>query len=250
MWYNRIMEVTWNLWHGCHKYSAGCKNCYVYRQDGKHDIDSAKVRKTANFSLPVSRGRNGEYKYPSGTCFMTCFTSDFLIEEADGWRDEAWDMIRERSDCEFVFITKRIIRFKDCLPYDWGDGWDNVSVGCTVENNVEAARRMPVFLDAPIKNRFVCCEPLLEKVDLSPWLDGRTDMVIVGGESGVDVRECDYDWVLDLRRQCVEAGVSFRFKQTGAIFKKDGRYYSVPRKLQHVQAKKAGIDYFAGKTPF
>ena len=109
---------------------------------------------------------------------------------------------------------------------------------------------MPVFLDAPIKNRFVCCEPLLEKVDLSPWLDGRTDMVIAGGESGVDVRECDYDWVLDLRRQCVEAGVSFRFKQTGAIFKKDGRYYSVPRKLQHVQAKKAGIDYFAGKTLF
>lgn len=250
MCYNRIMEVTWNLWHGCHKYSAGCKNCYVYRQDGKHDVDSSKVRKTASFSLPVARGRSGEYKYPSGTCFMTCFTSDFLIEDADDWRGEAWDMIRERSDCDFVFITKRIVRFKECLPFDWGDGWDNVSVGCTVENNLEAERRMPVFLDAPLKSRFVCCEPLLEKVDLTPWLDDRIDMVIAGGESGVDVRECDYDWVLDLRRQCVEAGVSFRFKQTGAIFKKDGRYYSVPRKLQHVQAKKAGIDYFAGKTPF
>ena len=74
-------------------------------------------------------------------------------------------------------------------------------------------------------------------------------MVVAWAAAGDVDRGQDYDWVLDLRRQCVEAGVSFRFKQTGAIFKKDGRYYYVPRKLQHVQAKKAGIDYFAGKTP-
>ena len=44
------MEVIWNLWHGCRKYSAGCKNCYVYRRDGKYDVDSTKVRKTANLA--------------------------------------------------------------------------------------------------------------------------------------------------------------------------------------------------------
>lgn len=237
------MEEFWNLWHGCRKYSAGCLHCYVYRRDGKYDIDSTKVRKTKNFLLPVTRGRNGEYKYPSGTCFMTCFTSDFFIEDADGWRQDAWDIIRERSDCEFVFITKRIARFGECLPPDWGDGWDNVSIGCTVENQLEAVRRMPIFVNAPIKHRFVCCEPLLEKIDLSTWLDDRIESVIVGGESGDEARECDYDWVLDIRRQCVEKLVSFSFKQTGAIFRKDGRYYSVPRRLQHLQAKKAGIDF-------
>ncbi len=241
------MEATWNLWHGCRKYSAGCKNCYVYRGDAKYDVDSTAVRKTAAFSLPVARGRDGAYKYPSGTCFMTCFTSDFLIEDADAWRDEAWAMIRERSDCSFLFITKRITRFADCVPPDWGDGWDNVSVGCTVENNAEAGRRMPVFVNAPIKHKLVCCEPLLEKVDLSPWLDKGIERVIAGGESGVGVRECDYSWVLSLREQCVTAGVGFYFKQTGAIFRKDGRYYSVPRKLQHAQARKAGIDYYPDK---
>ncbi|MBQ6364821.1 MAG: DUF5131 family protein, partial [Oscillospiraceae bacterium] len=25
--------VTWNPWHGCTKYSEGCRYCYVYRQD-------------------------------------------------------------------------------------------------------------------------------------------------------------------------------------------------------------------------
>ena len=244
------MQESWNLWHGCRKYSAGCKNCYVYREDGKHDVDSTKVRKTSRFTLPVSRMRDGRYKYPSGTVFWTCFTSDFLIEDADEWRDEAWRMMRERSDCTFIFITKRIARLSECLPPDWGDGWENVHIGCTVENNAEAARRMPVFVNAPIKHRFVCCEPLLERVDLSPWLSDKVEEVIAGGESGTGVRECDFDWVLDLRRQCEEKGVSFRFKQTGAIFRKDGRYYSVPRKLQHAQAKKAGIDYNGKTKPY
>ncbi|MEN6339375.1 MAG: DUF5131 family protein, partial [Clostridiaceae bacterium] len=32
--------VNWNPWHGCHKYSAGCQNCYVYRMDDRHGKDA------------------------------------------------------------------------------------------------------------------------------------------------------------------------------------------------------------------
>ena len=31
----------WNLWHGCHKLSEGCRHCYVYRTDGKYGKDSS-----------------------------------------------------------------------------------------------------------------------------------------------------------------------------------------------------------------
>ncbi len=65
----------------------------------------------------------------------------------------------------------------------------------------------------------------------------------MGGESGKDARLCDYDWVLDIRDQCVEARVPFHFKQTGARFRKDGRVYFVPRRIQSSQARRAGIDY-------
>ncbi|NLN07122.1 MAG: hypothetical protein GX167_05830, partial [Firmicutes bacterium] len=44
------------------------------------------------------------------------------------------------------------------------------------------------------------------------------------------------------REQCRRAGVPFYFKQTGAVFRKDGRIYRIPRRLQHAQAHKAGID--------
>ena len=28
------MINLWNAWHGCHKISAGCQNCYMFRRDG------------------------------------------------------------------------------------------------------------------------------------------------------------------------------------------------------------------------
>jgi len=115
-------STTWNLWHGCHKLSEGCRHCYVYRRDAEHGIDSKVVRKTKSFGLPIQKKRNGEYKIPSGTLVYTCFTSDFFVEDADGWRAEAWEMMRVRKDLCFLMITKRIERLAEALPGDWGEG--------------------------------------------------------------------------------------------------------------------------------
>ena len=106
----------WNLWHGCHKLSAGCKHCYVYRGDSKRGIDSALVAKTKNFDLPVQKKRNGEYKIASGAFVYTCFTSDFFLDDADKWRAQAWEMIRTRSELKFLVITKRIDRLQEKVP--------------------------------------------------------------------------------------------------------------------------------------
>lgn len=101
------MEVTWNPWHGCTKYSEGCRYCYVYRQDEMFGRDSRECRKTNDFNLPIKKDRKGNYKIPSGSLIMTCFSSDFLLSDADLWRDECIKMMRERSDCMFYFFTKR-----------------------------------------------------------------------------------------------------------------------------------------------
>ena len=82
--------AQWNLWHGCHKISPGCKNCYVYRFDAAFNRDASIVSKNADFGLPLKRKRNGEYKIPAGETVYTCFTSDFFLKEADEWRIEAW----------------------------------------------------------------------------------------------------------------------------------------------------------------
>lgn len=241
--------ADWNPWHGCTKISPGCKYCYVYRQDEMYgsEIQSCEVRKTGNFNLPIKHKRDKSWKIDSGKVVFTCFTSDFLLEGADEWRAECWQMMKTRSDLYFYFFTKRIDRFMQCIPDDWGDGYENVLVGCTVENQAMADYRLPIFKSLPIKHKSIIVAPMLTAVDLQSYLDNAIEEVSVGGESGEDARPCNYDWILDLRRQCVEKDIPFRFHQTGAKLIKDGRLYRIYRRYQLSQAHKANIDYRIGK---
>lgn len=110
--------AIWNPWHGCHKYSDGCKFCYIHKGDYKRNVDTDNIEKTDKFYAPILKNRKGEYKIKSGQTVYLCFSTDFLIKEADGWRNECWEMIKERSDLTFIFLTKRIERFLECIPED------------------------------------------------------------------------------------------------------------------------------------
>lgn len=238
--------LMWNPWHGCHKISEGCRHCYVYREDAAFGaaVPSNEVRKTANFNLPIKRDRKKNWKFPAGTEFNLCFTSNLLIEEADEWRQEIWEIIRQRYDCTFTFFTKRIDRLMKCLPEDWGEGYDNVVIGCTAENQDRANHRLPIFLSLPIKHRLIVVAPFIEKVDLTTSLiPEKIEIVTCGGESGKYARPLDFTWIQDLQRQCVEANIPFCFHQIGSYLIKDGRQFHIPREHQHSQAKKAGLNF-------
>ena len=156
-------------------------------------------------------------------------------------------MIRQRQDCTFLFLTKRIERFMDCVPPDWGEGWDNVVVGCTVENQRRADERLPIFSALPIRHKNIICQPMISPIDLERYLQG-IELVVAGGESDRFARPMYYDWVLDLRRQCVRRAVPFSFRQCGTHFIKDGREYTLQKKDLCAQARKANIDYDGKQT--
>lgn len=235
----------WNPWHGCTKYSPGCLNCYVYRRDAKYDMDASQVRKNADFDLPLRKKRDGSYKIAPHDTVETCFTSDFFLDKADEWRADAWRMMKIRSDLNFFFITKRILRFNERLPDDWGEGYPNVTIALTCENQRVADERVPFYLSLPIRHKLIVCEPMLERIDLEKYLCPQIELVSVGGESGNEARLMRCEWVLDMRAQCARAGIPFQFRQTGARFEKDGRLYRVPRKYQHIQARKSGLSTYA-----
>ena len=239
-------SVSWNLWHGCSKASTGCKNCYMYTRDLSVGKDPTDVKKTQVFNLPTrilrSGPHKGKYKIPPGSSFDTCFTSDFFHPNADEWRPDAWDMIRERSDCTFFMITKRPERIADHLPHDWNDGWEHVRIAVTCEDQHMVNRRMPIYIQLPLKHKSVAISPMLSSVNLRSFLP-HIETVAVGGESGINARPCNYSWVLDVHMQCVDAGVHFLYHQTGAKLIKGGKMYNIPRRYQHQQAKLAGIDF-------
>jgi len=232
---------VWNPWRGCKKCSEGCLHCYIHKGDAKRGVVTGDIVKTKDFAKPLERLKNGNYKMKSGLTYL-CFQSDFLIEEADEWRKECWQMIKERQDCTFLFLTKRIERFMDCIPDDWGDGYENVVVCCTVENQKNVDKKLSVFQKLPIKHKQITAQPLIERVNMEPYLDG-IEAVTVGGESDKDARILEYDWVLDIREQCIRKGVSFSFRQCGTRFVKDGKQYKLQTKDLCKQARLANIDY-------
>ena len=235
--------AMWNPWRGCRKYSEGCLHCYIHKGDAKRGVNTNDIVKTKDFCKPIEKLKNGNYKMKAGIVYL-CFSTDFLIEEADVWRKECWDMIKERQDCTFLFLTKRIDRFADCVPANWGNGYENVVVCCTVENQKNADKRLPLFESLPIKHKCITAQPLLEKINSEPYLDD-VELVVVGGESDKFARPFDYAWALAIREQCIRKNVSFEFRQCGTHFIKDGKEYKLQTKDLCSQARKAGIDFIS-----
>ncbi len=117
------MHDIWNPWHGCRKVSEGCKFCYMYALDAQCGRDGSVIyRNKHQATYLLHRDRQGSYKIKSGEMLRVCMTSDFFLEEADEWRNEAWSIMRIRRDVKFFLLTKRPQRVAACLPDDWGEG--------------------------------------------------------------------------------------------------------------------------------
>ncbi len=244
---------AWNPWHGCRKCSEGCENCYMYYLDrvraGRYGGD---IYKTGDFDYPIKRDRDGAYKVPSGTMLNVALTSDFFLSDADAWRDDAWGMIAERRDVLFWLLTKRPERIEKCLPYDWGDGWENVIINVSTENQRRADERIPILLSLPLKHRGVVCAPFLEEIHIEKYLEtGKIDDVYCGGENYDGARPCDFEWVKVLRGECVFSGVNFHYHETGTHFIKDGKMYHLPnKKVQKQMAERSKMSYHAKPTEY
>lgn len=240
------MHDIWNPWHGCRKCSEGCQHCYMFFLDRMRDRDGAQIYRTKNgFRYPLQRDRNRNYKIRSGELIRVCMTSDFFLEEADPWRAEAWDMIRQRSDVKFFLLTKRPQRVWNCLPADWGNGWENVFFNVTCENQRRADERIPVLLELPFRHKGIMCAPFIGPVQVGQYLaTGQIEQVICGGENYDGARPCNFDWVKALRAECVTHGITFCFIETGTHFVKDGKYYRIPdKRLQSRMAYRSGMNY-------
>ncbi len=230
--------ISYNPWHGCIKYSEGCKNCYVYRMDAQYGRDPSDIKVTNQINLPIIKNRKGEYKYPSGTVFFTCYTSDFFLPEMREARLRVLDIIKERNDCTFFIITKRIDLVDIEIP-------DNVELCCTCENQRQFDYRMPIFKSIQAKHKSLCLEPLLGPINLGNL--SNIEKIVSGGESGYgeSIRPCHESWVKDLYEQSHKLGIPFCFKQTGTKFQRlDGYQSNIVRSAQFDEARRLSYQDF------
>lgn len=206
-------DHTHNFWWGCNKVSEECRHCYIagiMRRGGKEPFNGPM--RTKNWANPLKWNRQAAAVRQRQRIF-TCSMSDFFHPAADEWRAEAWQVIKGCDWLDWLVLTKRPELVLDRLPSDWQSGYPNVWLGTTAGCE-SSLQRVKQIIEIPAAVRFVSAEPLLEAIDLSPYLHS-LHWVITGCEQakkGVR-RLMELDWVRSIDRQCKSAGVPHFFKQ-------------------------------------
>jgi len=261
-------DHTFNPWVGCTPMSSACDFCYAEgwaKRSGHPELWQGERRRTTaeNWKQPLKWDRKAAAAGVRARVFCASLADVFDNQVSSLWRLDLWRLIQATPHLDWLLLTKRPQNIAKMVPAfgnasgvnSWGNGWPNVWLGVTAENQEDADRRIPILLAMPAAVSFVSMEPLLGPIDLThieaaatgtlkdgdfsypkrinaltgeaghyPGKDtfspnshrvAHLDWVICGGESGPHARPMHPDWPRKIRDDCVGAGVPFFFKQHG-----------------------------------
>ena len=224
-------DETWNPVTGCTRVSPGCDHCYMFSLYPRLKGMAVPGYETAPDEIQLLPGRLRiplSWKKPRRV-FVNSMSDVFHPRVPFDFVFEMFSVMQEAAEERghvFQVLTKRPGRavawwrtYEHRFPLGWPP---NIWIGTSVENQ-KYAPRLTVLARIPAPTRFVSAEPLLEQVDLRPWLvSGALQWVIVGGESGPRARPMDLTWVRRIREDCTALDVPFFFKQWGGKTSKAG----------------------------
>lgn len=246
-------DHTFNPWWGCVKVSPGCEHCYAESLSKRFGKDIWGPAKTTHRQVTGSDNWRAPYKWnreaekAGRVDLVFCASMGDVFEdhpELDQPRSDLFYVMAQTRSLAWQVLTKRPENVLDMVPRYWLKAWPaNVWIGTSVEDQKRADERIPELLKVPAAVRFLSCEPLLERVDLSRWFwperylpdtmptDVRWGLslhvhpgihwVIIGGESGAKARGMAPNWALDLTLRCHAAGVPVFVKQLGTVAARD-----------------------------
>ena len=214
-------DETWNPVTGCSRVSPGCDNCYMFALYPRLHAMGVPGYEAAADTVQILPNRlNAPLAWAKPRrVFVNSMSDLFHPKVPFEFISQVFDVMRRADQHIFQVLTKRpglaVGWWEKCGRDEFGEWPSNVWIGTSVENQ-KYAPRLTVLGRIPAKIRFVSAEPLLDKLDLRPWLrDGTLQWVITGGESGPRARPMDEAWAVALMRQCLAEGVDFFFKQWG-----------------------------------
>ncbi len=217
-------DETWNPITGCTRVSPGCDNCYMFALYPRLKGMSVRGYETAPDDvrlLPERLSAPLSWRKPRRV-FVNSMSDVFHPRAPFEFATRMFEVMRQAASERghvFQVLTKRPGRAAAWWRENerrFPEGWrPNIWMGTSVESQ-KYAPRLTVLARIPAPIRFVSAEPLLERIDLSQWIDaGELQWIIVGGESGPRARPMSLDWARSLRDQAVGGGVPFFLKQLG-----------------------------------
>jgi protein gp37 len=220
------------LVQGCTKVSPGCENCWS-------ETMAARFHGNPAYNGVTTKGRwNGNIRFNEH--LLKRFTNKnpkvfsiwndlFHPGVTDNKIEQVFDVIEKNQQHLFLILTKRSERLSD-----WGlEHHHNVRVGVTAENQKQFDLRVPNLLDARPFSNFVSIEPMLEKIDITDTVFSyKLDWIVVGGESGLQRRPCDLEWIYGLVRDARAMRIPIFIKQLDIDGKVEKDIDKFPKDLQ------------------
>lgn len=116
------------------------------------------------------------------------------------------------------------------------------------ENQRRADERIPLLLSLPFKHKGIMCAPFIGPISIEKYLQKmQIEQVVCGGENYDGARPCNFEWVKNLRDECVLHNVTFCFMETGTHFIKDSKHYRIPSKQMQSKTAYRSKCNFQGK---
>lgn len=221
-------DATMNFWLGCTKVSPACDGCYAEtwaKRAGMADLWQGRRQRTKTWGEPLKWQQRAKLWFGLHGRKRRVFTNslaDFFDNEVpDVWRDDAWAIIHQCPDLEWLIVTKRVSNVLKMIPTGGftKEAYGHIIIIATVVTQAEADRDVPRLV--AIKQQYpwvrigLSIEPMLEPIKLSTGALSMLDWVIVGGESGSGSRAMPMAWVDDIAADCTYWRVPFHFKQVG-----------------------------------
>lgn len=217
-------DATWNPVAGCSIVTAGCTNCYAMqmarrleamgvakyegltRRTGKRAVWNGVVREDrASLALPYAwRKPRKIFVNSMSDLFHEAVSEEFIVE--------VWRVMRETPHHHYQILTKRPDRMAEVVARAIPDVLPNVWLGTSVED-ANVIYRIDYLRAVPAAIRFISFEPLIGPVGAVD-LD-KVHWAIVGGESGLNARPIQEDWIDEIYEQCDVYNAAFFFKQWG-----------------------------------
>lgn len=259
-------DYVWNPIAGCTKVSAGCKNCWAermaFRQKRMGQADYQEVvDKEGHWTGQVRRLRHRleqplHWRKPRR--IFVCSMSDLFHPLVPfDFIAQVFDIMAcpRAEQHTFILLTKRADRMRHFYAwlrarFDAGGFWSgdtalglaleeywplpNVWVMVTIENNNTRWRGYEL-LRIPAVVRGICLEPMLEFVNVAPFLrpyqvnlateissmrkhlGSKVHWLIIGGESGPARRAFDPKWAWKLLGPAKRAGTAVWLKQGSGL---------------------------------
>lgn len=174
-------DDTINFWIGCEKVSEACTECYAEFLDAKFKYggqpnwgkDAPRyLRVEKAVSELMTSERKAIKKGQRRKVFINSM-SDFFEDREDlvQARSIACGFFEKCTMLDIQLLTKRPQNILKMVPQSWTKNWpEHVWIGTTVELQKWANVRIPKLLEVPAKVRWLSCEPLLGRLDLSKWI--------------------------------------------------------------------------------